>query len=76
MEIITEEQIRRINELYHSSKTPEGLSEKEKEEQRTLREAYIRAVRENLRGTLNSIDLVDSDGTITSLKEKYGTNDE
>lgn len=37
--------IDRINELYRKSKTPEGLSEEEKEEQAKLRRAYIDSVK-------------------------------
>lgn len=35
----------RINELYRKSKTPEGLTEEEKEEQAKLRRAYIDSVK-------------------------------
>lgn len=37
--------IDRINELYRKSKTAEGLSEEEKEEQARLRRAYIDSVK-------------------------------
>ena len=47
-----EEKIKRINELYHKSKA-EGLTEAEKKEQKILRQEYIEAFRENLRGQLN-----------------------
>lgn len=59
----------RINELYKKSKE-EGLTEKEKSEQAQLRSEYIQAVRNNLRGTLNNISLLNPDGTVTELVKK------
>ncbi len=66
-----EEQIRRINELYHKSKEG-GLTEEEKAEQQALRKAYIESIRASLRGQLNQIDIQEKDGTVTNLGEKYG----
>ena len=37
--MVTEQDIKRINELYHKSKEGSGLSEEEKAEQATLRRA-------------------------------------
>ena len=37
--------IKRINELYHKSKTEEGLTEEEKQEQAVLRREYIDSVK-------------------------------
>ena len=61
----------RINELARKSKK-EGLTDAEREEQRLLRARYIEAVRRNLRGQLDRIDVVEPDGTIQNLGEKYG----
>ncbi|MFQ9933905.1 MAG: DUF896 domain-containing protein [Lachnospiraceae bacterium] len=58
----------RINELYRKSKDI-GLTEEEKVEQRQLREAYVKAVHNNLRGTLENISIKNPDGTITDLKD-------
>lgn len=69
---ITEEQIARINELYHKAKG-EGLTEAEKEEQQMLRREYIESFRRNLRGTLDTISIKEEDGSITNLGEKYGS---
>lgn len=69
--MLDEKKIARINELYHRSKA-EGLTEEEKEEQAKLRKEYIAAVRMNLRGQLDCIDVQEADGTITNLGEKYG----
>ena len=55
--MITDKDIERINELYKKSKTPEGLTPEEKEEQAELRGAYIASIRKNLKGQLDSITL-------------------
>jgi uncharacterized protein YnzC (UPF0291/DUF896 family) len=59
----------RINELYKKSQN-EGLTEEEKTEQADLRSEYVQAIRNNLRGTLNQISLLNPDGTITELTKK------
>lgn len=69
-----DEMIKRINELYHKSQS-EGLSEDEKEEQNRLRRAYAASVRNNLRGQLNNISIVEKDGSVTNLGEKFGKNE-
>lgn len=68
---MTEEKIARINELARKSKI-EGLSEEEKREQQILRQEFLMAVRANLKSQLDNIDIVEKDGSITSLKEKHG----
>ncbi len=70
--MIMEEKIARINELYKKSKTMEGLNEAEKEEQAQLRREYIEAVKKNLQGQLNNIDIKNPDGSIENLGEKHG----
>ncbi len=70
--VVTQEKINRINELYRKSKA-EGLTDAEKKEQDLLRKEYIANVRMNLRSQLNSIDLVDEDGSVENLGEKYGS---
>lgn len=57
--MVTEEQIRRINELARKSKTEEGLTEEEKQEQQYLRRLYIDAFKTNLRSELDNIEIVD-----------------
>ena len=49
---VTDQEVKRINELYAKSKTEEGLTEEEKVEQQELRQKYLQAVRENLRAQL------------------------
>ena len=68
---MNESRIARINELYHKSQA-EGLTAAEKEEQAKLRTEYLAAIRANIRGQLNNIDMVNADGTIENLGEKYG----
>lgn len=68
---MNEEKLKRINELARKSKA-EGLTETEKKEQAELRREYIEAVRRNLRGQLDNIDIREKDGTIVNLGEKYG----
>lgn len=68
---MTEEKIERINELYRKSKA-EGLTDAEKKEQDLLRKEFIASVKSNLRSQLNNIDMVNEDGTIENLGEKYG----
>lgn len=66
-----QKKIDRINVLARKSKA-EGLTEDEKKEQALLRQQYIAIVRRNLRGQLDNIDVVNPDGTIENLGEKYG----
>lgn len=68
---ITEAQIARINELARKAKA-EGLTDEERMEQAHLRQEYIAALRRNLRGQLDNIDIREPDGSITNLGEKYG----
>lgn len=68
---MTEDKIKRINELYNKAKS-EGLTEEEKTEQQELRKNYIAAFRKNLRGQLDNISIKEPDGSITNLGEKHG----
>ena len=65
------ERITRINELYHKAKN-EGLTDFEKAEQQKLRAEYVADFKRNLRAQLNNISVVEEDGTVTDLGEKYG----
>lgn len=66
---ITDEQIKRINELYHKSKDV-GLTPEEAAEQKQLRYDYVAAIREDLKSSLASVDILNPDGSITPLKKK------
>ena len=68
---MNQEKIERINALYRKSKA-EGLTEEEKKEQDLLRKEYIASVKSNLRNQLNNIDVINEDGKIENLGEKYG----
>lgn len=68
---MTDEKIKRINELYHKSKS-EGLTEEEKREQQILRKQFIDDFKRNLRGNLDNISIQEKDGSITNLGEKHG----
>ena len=66
-----EEKIKRINALYHKSKT-EGLSDAEKAEQKALRQDYVNSIKANLAADLKNIRIQEKDGTIRELKKKHG----
>lgn len=68
--MMTDEKINRINELYRKSQA-EGLTEDEKKEQAILRKEFVASVKSNLRSQLNNIDMVNEDGSIENLGEKY-----
>ena len=67
---MTEDKIKRINELYRKSKA-EGLTSAEKEEQAMLRSEYIASIRGNLQAQLNNIDVVNEVGSIENLGEMH-----
>ena len=56
---MTQEKIDRINELARKSRTPEGLTAEEKEEQTALRSEFRAAFRANLESQLKNIEFVD-----------------
>lgn len=67
---ISDEKIQRINELARRSKA-EGLTEEEKEQQ-LLRKEFLTSVRMNLKSQLDNIDILNKDGSIENLGDKYG----
>ena len=67
--MVTEKEIARINEL--AKKQKEGiLTQAEKEEQQALRQEYLRAIRENMRSSLDQMKIQNPDGTITNVKDR------
>lgn len=66
---MTDEGIQRINELYRKSKSAEGLTPEEKDEQAALRKQFVEDFKRNLRGTLDTIDIKEKDGSITHVKD-------
>lgn len=67
--MIDDKMIARINELAAKSRTAEGLTEAEKEEQANLRREYIEAYRASLRSTLENTVVVRPDGSKERLSE-------
>ena len=62
--------IQRINELARKSKTPSGLTEPEKVEQKILRKEYIASYKRNLVSHLESIYIVDENGNKHKVEKK------
>ncbi len=71
---MNDSKINRINELARKAKTV-GLTPEEKEEQAVLRKAFITDFRKNLRSQLDNIDVVEADGSVVNLGEKYGAKE-
>lgn len=65
---MNEDKIQRINELYHKSQA-EGLTPEELEEQKRLRQEYVESIRMNLKSQLDSIEIVEADGSTHPLKK-------
>ena len=68
--MITEETLKRINELARKSKTEEGLTEEEKAEQAILRNDYVNSVRTNLISQLENTYIVDENGNKKKVERK------
>lgn len=64
---MTEEKIKRINELARKSRS-EGLSDDEKKEQQALRDEYRAAVRKSLLNDLDNTYIKTPDGKKTKIK--------
>lgn len=58
---MAEDLLTRINELAKKSRN-EGLTDKEKEEQKQLREEYLQEFRQGFRGQLESMTVYDPEG--------------
>lgn len=67
--MVTQEQIKRINELARKSKSV-GLTEEEKTEQAALRRVYIDSVKASLVSNLDSTYVVDEKGNKRKLIKK------
>ena len=72
MDMITQEQLDRINALARKAKTPEGLTPAEREEQAKLRRAYVDAVKASLTAQLDRTYIVEPDGTKHRLPRRGG----
>ncbi len=64
-----QEQIDRINELYHKSQSV-GLTDERGAG--GARKQYVADIKASLRGHLNNISIVEKDGSVTNLGKKYG----
>ncbi|MGN1030050.1 MAG: DUF896 domain-containing protein [Butyricicoccaceae bacterium] len=62
--------VKRINELAKKAKTAEGLTECEREEQKQLRQQYLKQFRAGFQSQLDNIVLVDENGNRRPLKRK------
>ncbi len=71
--MMTEELIKRINELAKKSRA-EGLSDEERCEQQKLRAQYIEEFRQGVKNTLNNVYIVDQNGEEKKLKKKPSNN--
>ena len=70
--MLSKEKLARINELAKKSKTTEGLTSVEKEEQALLRKEYIERFRGGMRNHIEGMKVVDTEGndvTPDKLKE-------
>jgi uncharacterized protein YnzC (UPF0291/DUF896 family) len=73
--MVTQQDIDRINELARKSKTPEGLTEEERAEQKVLRAKYINSFKASLESQLSGITIVNPDGSKHKVTKK-GDKDE
>lgn len=74
--MVSELEIKRINELSKKSKTEKGLSSEEKAEQKVLRKKYLDNVKSSFTNQITSMKVVDPKGTdvtpdkVKKLKKK------
>lgn len=72
---MTEDKIKRINELARKQKA-EGLTNEEKAEQAVLRREYIEAYKQSLIAQLENTYVVDEKGNKQKLTERVKTKEE
>lgn len=63
--------INRINELARKAKTAEGLTADEREEQKRLRQEYLKKFRAGFQAQLDNIVIMDDKGNKTPLRKKH-----
>jgi uncharacterized protein YnzC (UPF0291/DUF896 family) len=74
--MISKDKLARINQLAKKAKT-EGLTDKEKKEQQTLRKEYLGNVRSSFKNQLKTMKVVDplgNDVTPQKLKDEQERN--
>ncbi|MGN8646923.1 DUF896 domain-containing protein [Gracilibacillus sp. HCP3S3_G5_1] len=59
--MLSKEKIARINELANKAKN-EGLTNEEKKEQKSLREAYLKNVRKSFKNHMKGMTVIDPNG--------------
>ena len=62
--------IERINFLAKKSRTPEGLTDDERAEQKSLRQEYINSYVRSLENQLDNTYIMDEEGHKTKLERK------
>lgn len=67
--MMTEDKIKRINELAAKAKA-KGLTEEEKQEQHMLRKEYVAAVKSHLTAHLDNTYIVDEQGNKKKVRKK------
>lgn len=67
---MTKEKIERINFLARKSRTQEGLTKQEQQEQALLRKEYIDAMKASLKAQLDCTILIDEKGNQHPLTKK------
>ena len=72
---MTEDKIKRINELARKQKA-EGLTDEEKAEQAQLRREYIESYKRSLIAQLENTYVVDDNGNKQKLTERVKTKEE
>ena len=72
---MTEDKIKRINELARKQKA-EGLTDEEKAEQAELRREYIESYKRSLVAQLENTYVVDDNGNKQKLTERVKTKEE
>lgn len=65
-----QEKIDRINFLARKSRSPEGLTQEEKEEQQVLRREYIDSFKMSLTSQLDNTYIVDEKGNKRKVQKK------
>lgn len=64
-----DEQITRINELYHKSKNG-GLTPEELQEQQSLRQEYIASIKGAIAAQMENVSVQREDGSIEHVSER------
>ena len=68
--MVTQAQIDRINELARKAKTPQGMTDEERDEQKMLRELYIASFRESLVANLENTYIIDEHGKKRKVQKR------